>query len=182
MFPSRHAARVLMASLLAGLLILPSFPAVAHSTSAGPVLTVILATEAPSNQLLVSGEGFTPGGLAYFELRDTRDGRVHHHFWAAIASTWIAANGSIDPSVHNLAPGVVSFMIPIVASTTYGPNGSQDPANGFDGDATSYTPPAATEDGVTITRHLACEGHLVARAYDRSAEMWTLEIGVTGRC
>lgn len=72
----------------------------------------------PDGDLVIRGQGFTAGGRVQIVIVD-QQGNTEHE------SVWISA----DDNATN--PGTLFLTMHISGTTVYGPNGSQDPANGY---------------------------------------------------
>jgi hypothetical protein len=112
----------------------------AAAAPAGPALTSAAGIAGAPGTIAVTGSGFTPGGRVYVALYDVWGAKLYETRWTA------------------------------ASPTGYGPNGSQDPAVGFDhGGALS-----------AIFGRL-CGTTPMVRAYDESTETWSnwLDVGTT---
>jgi hypothetical protein len=130
------------------------------AASPGPVITGAACTD---GALLVTGEGFTPGGHVDLEIAGSDD-------TLRASQPVFGPNGSMDPALGYQPGRPVDFenaeeamIYPVRATwSTFGPNGSIDPANG-------YQPGGYF--GVRIGYD--CTETAVVRAYDRQLATWS---------
>lgn len=80
--------------------------------------------------VIVTGHGFTPGGEVYIALYDQWGMQLHETRWINASRTVYGPNGSRDPANGYDRGGTVNETFG-ASETVYGPNGSQDPANGY---------------------------------------------------
>jgi hypothetical protein len=143
-----------------------------------PVLTSVVASQIQSSaimvsgtsEILVSGVGFSPGGLVYIAGHD-QGGTLQHE------TRWVTASLPVLQPPQDLAPGAgfsvdpggnigEFFTIPVAASTFPGDN--QNPALG-----------PVTSQSVAMPG-IACAVSLMIQAYDRSTATWSnlVEVGL----
>jgi hypothetical protein len=145
-----------------------------------PVLTSVVASPvqssaipvAGSSEMLVSGVGFTPGGLVYIAVHDQ---------WAKIQheTRWVTASVPVLQPPQDLAPGAgfsvdsggnigEFFDIPVTVTTF--PGDTQNPALG-----------PVTSQSVTMPG-IECAVSLMVQAYDRSTATWSNLVEVELGC
>ena len=144
------------------------------------MLTSVVASQVPSSEImvsgtseiLVSGVGFSPGGLVYIAVHD-QWGNLQHE------TRWVTASLPVLQPPQDLAPGEgfsvdpggnigEFFEIPVTASTVPGDN--QNPALG-----------PVTSQSVTMPG-IECAVSLMIQAYDRSSATWSNMVEVDLGC
>ena len=130
-----------------------------EASGAGPVLTGAAGTGQGPGTVLVTGERFTASGEVYVALYDRWGAQLHETRWTTAGLAAYGPNGSADPAVGFRPGGAVgeafgglcgatamvraydqrtarwSNWLDVDAAaaglSSYGPNGSADPALGF---------------------------------------------------
>jgi hypothetical protein len=131
----------------------------ASAVTSGPIITGAACTSA--ELLMVTGEGFTPGGLVDVEITGGR-----------VSVPVFGPNGSVDPAwgyvPANLESATATEVYSVRASQSiFGPNGSMDPALGYE--AGGYVGFAVRYD---------CTGPVMVRAYDHQLAAWSGQLPV----
>lgn len=144
---------------------------------------LIAAAGAPTpGAVLVSGQGFTPGGSVYVGLYDqwSTSGTDHYETrWTIASATVHGPNGSQDPALGYAEGGTISELFG-ASETVYGPNGSQDPATGYvEGTSLIDVGPYGAVDVVTSPR---CDNSVMVRAYDASSAAWSNMLDLSVGC
>ncbi len=102
---------VILCCLLLGSLFFTS-PTAAQDTIPSPALSRVTMAS-PFGTATISGEGFTPGGLVRLVVLDL-----------------VGVGPTIDVWLVSTT-GAVDITVPYLTRATFGPNGSQDPAQGY---------------------------------------------------
>ena len=113
----------------------------AQTASALPILNNAVVSTIAPGVIEVSGERFSPGGLVYIALYDGWGEMLHETRWVASSPT------------------------------VYGPNGSQDPAQGY---------VAGSDGGEAFA--IACDAPLMVRAFDQRTTSWSNLLDVDSGC
>ncbi len=116
--------------------------------------------DASANLISIQGDGFTPGGRVQVFITDLTGTTLHEPVWT------VAAPGAPFGDYGNYSgvsgygdPGTINLVLNLGDQATYGPNGSQDPARGYD---------AGTDLGT-----LQFASSTQVRAFDEYASTWT---------
>jgi hypothetical protein len=125
--PRSRAATMLAVTVMLLLTLLPS-PASAQIGVTTPLL--LNATISPG-LAVVNGDGFTPGGLVNIVFTDGNGTFQDQNFWTVASTIDYGFYANYDPAHVYVPAGSVSLAIPLDGSPVYGPNGSQDPAQGY---------------------------------------------------
>jgi hypothetical protein len=78
----------------------------------------------------VRGKSFTPGGAVYVVLYDQWGMELHETRWVTASDTTFGSNGSRDPANGYARGGTIEEVLGTI-KPVFGVNGSQDPANGY---------------------------------------------------
>ncbi len=141
----------------------------AQTASALPVLNNAVVSTIAPDTIEVSGERFSPGGLVYVALYDGWGTALRETRWVASSPTVYGPNGSQDPAQGYLAGGGIEESFALVQPTIYGPNGSQDPARGY----------IAGDAPATAS---VCDGPMMVRAFDQRTASWSNMLDVESGC
>lgn len=141
-------------------------PRVASAVTGGPVITGVACTK--GELLMVTGEGFTPGGQVDVEIAGQDD-------LSAPRQPVFGPNGSLDPAVRyrsssaaDLGDANASAFYSVRASQSiFGPNGSLDPALGYQ---------LGGSFGLAVDHD--CTETAVVRAYDHQLAAWSEQLPV----
>lgn len=145
LLPAHHiAARarsvpgiMLILMLAASTLISTAFGS-AQAALVQPEVTAKVLTSMP-NLVFIEGDGFTPGGRVQIVVVDQWGNALHEPVWTMSSSG--APFGDSDTYIGVTGypiSGSIVLVLQLEGTATYGPNGSQDPANGYHaGDASS---------------------------------------------
>jgi hypothetical protein len=171
--------------------------AAAQSTATAPVLARAAAIAPPTMAITVVGHGFSPGGLVYVAIYDRWGVDQYNHVWVTATSTAYMPTSSIDPGLSShVVAGSVRIVIDLFPEIAYGPNGFQDPAQGYTGGADAVQAPGAiygphgSQDPAQgyvpasdqAQAGVACGRDLMVRAYDQQAATWSNVVDVAGTC
>lgn len=160
MFPSfatpciftRHAHALLAPMLiliLSAFTLIPPESGSAQLIEQAPTATGVAFLRS-SGTLIVRGEGFTPGGRVQVTILDHQENSLHAPIWTSTAiGGFIVSQPGFD------APGTFVLVLQLEGSATYGPNGSQDPASGYQANG------------------LLDAGNVIVRVYDETANTWS---------
>ncbi len=127
-----HLSMLLMAALLAFSLAAPVAHSQAPQASTATAPSLISASSIPNviGAVSISGTGFTPGGAVFVALHDSWDVERHEPRWLVASASTFGPNGSQDPARGFERGGAIEAEFGM-AYAVHGPNGSQDPALGF---------------------------------------------------
>ena len=151
--------RFVLLLAVSSLAVLGSAATRAASDVAGPVLTGAAGTGQVPGTVLVTGERFTPSGEVYVALYDRWGAQLHETRWTKASPVVSGRNGSDDPAAGFSGGGTIreafgglcgatamvraydqrtarwSNWLDVDAAaagpSSFGPNGSADPALGF---------------------------------------------------
>jgi hypothetical protein len=84
-----------------------SFAAIAP---AGPNVTSVLEPELAPGTIMITGEGFTPGGAVYVALYDPWGIALHETRWTTASQTIYGPRGSTDPALGYRQGGKLNEM------------------------------------------------------------------------
>lgn len=129
-----------------------------------PVLLFVPSDPFRTGTFVVHGEGFTPGGSVYISIDGAHDEDASESFWTVASTGAYGPNGSQDPAQGFARAGEIHELIVVSDVTTYGPNGSQDPARGFHGANTT-----------------AC-GNVQVQAFDADSRTWSNQVQLDHPC
>jgi len=141
----------------------------AQTASALPILNNAVVSTIAPGVIEVSGERFSPGGLVYIALYDGWGEMLHETRWVASSPTVYGPNGSQDPAQGYLVGGGIEESFAQVQDPVYGPNGSQDPARGY-----------VSGDSRGIGS--VCDGPMMVRAFDQRTASWSNMLDVESGC
>ena len=161
----RSFATALGAALILCAGLLPRPTTASLVTAPHPVLLFAPNRPTQPGVFSIHGEGFSPGGSVYLSVVSTADPTMAESFWTVASSAVYGPNGSQDPANGYVAAGVISERIVLEDTTVYGPNGSQDPANGY----------REANDGI-------CPGQLQVQAFDSETRTWSNRVSATHPC
>lgn len=137
---------VILCCLMLGTLYYVPASATAQVTTPSPALSRVTMVS-PFGTATVSGEGFTPGGLVRLVIHDLSGIGPDVDVWL------VSTAGAID------------ITFPYLTNATYGPNGSQDPAQGY--------VPATFADRLLVTEVFGPNGSQdPAQGYASSSMSW----------
>lgn len=137
-----------------------------------PVLSSVSVSSALPDSIVISGQGFSPGQPVFIALYDRWGVLEQETRWVTASESVYGPNGSLDPARGYQAGGNVREAFAIDFGTIYGPNGSQDPAQGYRRGLT------AVEAG----QFASCPNSLMVRAYDQQTDAWSNLIDVEDAC
>jgi len=161
----RSFATTLGAALILCAGLLPQPATASVVTAPHPVLLFVPNLQAQAGVFTIRGEGFSPGGSVYLSVNSTAYPGVSESFWTVATTAVYGPNGSQDPANGYVAAGVIDERIVLESETVYGPNGSQDPANGY------------REGGAAI-----CPGQLQVQAFDSETRAWSNRVSAIHLC
>lgn len=121
---------VVLRLVILGLLAFAPSFATAQEQSASVPLLLDGSAASAPGSARVTGHNFTPGGAVYLALYDQWGMELHETHWVTASVTTFGPNGSQDPANGYVQGGTIDGMLGII-EPVYGPNGSQDPANGY---------------------------------------------------
>jgi hypothetical protein len=151
------------------ILLITLLPQLATASSVVPTSYPVLLfsrNQAPEPGVFaVHGEGFSPGGSVYLSVTSTNLPELSESFWTVATSAVYGPNGSQDPANGYIAAGEIDEWIAVTGETVYGPNGSQDPANGY------------RESGAAF-----CNGNIEVQAFDSESRTWSNQVRVILSC
>jgi len=166
--PSPPRPRSRMASLLAVttillLALLPMQPGMASAQVAPSQALFMSATvvSVPSGLVAVHGEGFSPGGLVYIAITGNDGRQVFHDGWTVASDGIYGPNGSQDPAQGYIPTGGIVEVVSLASAIVYGPYGSQDRTQ-------TYIP---GQDDAWMAA--LCNHDLDVQAYDAETQTWT---------
>ncbi|MDQ3657878.1 MAG: hypothetical protein M3457_22735 [Chloroflexota bacterium] len=136
-----------------------------------PTLTSATTSTALPDSIVVSGSGFTPGGLVYIALYDRWGATLHETRWVIAGESIYQPTDSTDPGLGFESDGNIREAFEIATAAVYGPNGSQDPAQGY----------VAGDDGGRAFA-TACDAPLMVRAFDQRTASWSNLLDVEAAC
>jgi len=145
-------------------------------------LLVMAAGAPPAGSALVTGQGFTAGGSVYVALYDrwSTSGTQHYETrWVTASETTFGANGSHDPAQGYIAGGTISEHFG-ASETVYGPNGSQDPATGYVQGTSEISVDTSGSVGIVVGSR--CDTSVMVRAYDTESATWSNMLDLTVGC
>lgn len=88
--------------------------------------------QSTSGIVLISGDGFTPGGRVELVIVDQWGNALHEPVWTMATGEGSFGGYDIWNGGRNYGqPGTISVAVDLDMAAVYGPNGSQDPANGY---------------------------------------------------
>jgi hypothetical protein len=166
-----HRTPVIICLLLISLV----FPASSQTNAqtSGPSLAVASMATSPFGTVAVAGDGFTPDGIVRVVIQDLWEVGPTVGFWV------IATDGAIDEH------------LPYLTAATYGPHGSQDPAQGYVAATTYYSLTSDTIYGANGSQDPA-QGYaatgsawtggcpdLMVRGWDAHSDTWSNSLDVT---
>lgn len=115
----------------------------------------------------VSGLGFTPGGEVFVVVHDKWGDELYPRVSTVASRTTYGENGSQDPAQGYTQPGVIHVQVALFSMSISGTNGSQDPAQGY----FAGNMGSLLENGID----------LFVNAYDVQADTWSnLVVAGTG--
>jgi hypothetical protein len=157
---------ILSAALILFLTLLPHL-ATASSVvpTLNPVLLIARNDPPQPGVFSIHGEGFSPGGSVYVSVTSTAYPAASESFWTVATTAVYGPNGSQDPANGYVAAGEIDERIVLETETVYGPNGSQDPAQG-------YRPADAA----------ICPGQLQIQAFDSETRTWSNRVNALHSC
>jgi hypothetical protein len=147
--------------------------ATAQHASTFPVLTSAVTISAVPDSIMVSGDGFTHGGLVHIVLHDQWGKALHE-------TRWVTASVAAYQPPQDLAPGqgfsfdtggniAESFVI-AVGATSQIPDGNQNPA--LNGSSGMLAPIPGS----------ACNAAVMVRAFDQASAIWSNLLDVDLEC
>ncbi len=169
-----QARRIVCLVLLLGFGLIGSPTTTAQHASTFPVLTSAVPISAVPGSIMVTGNGFTHGGLVYIALYDQWGTALHE-------TRWVTASVTVYQPSQNIAPGqgfsfdtggnvAEVFEIVVEAASISVPDGNQNPA--LNGSSSLPT----TMPGVE------CETALMVRAFDQASADWSNILNVELDC
>ena len=167
--------RFLVASVVVFLVVCLGSPAsmtTAQAEPTGPVLNAITTSADQSGAIMVSGTGFTLGGLVYIALYDQWGMVLHETRWITATRTAYQppqelASGEV---ISSATGGNIGELFEIAVASPASLSDAQNPATG------TFTSQPTTMGGVD------CTTSLMARAYDRSTATWSNIVTVDLGC
>jgi hypothetical protein len=137
----------------------------------GPVLHGMVPSTSPTF-LAISGEGFSPGGPVQIVIAGPAGTDAHHETWtfASTHDSW-GPFGAGAANLEFIPAGRVRAMILLDVVPQYGPNGSQDPAQG-------YVP----ADGLAVLRLALCSQGVDVQALDARTHTWSQNVHMMAAC
>jgi hypothetical protein len=126
----------------------------------------------PPAFLAISGEGFSSGGPVLIAITGPAGSAAHHETWTFASShdSW-GPFGAGAANLEFIPAGRVRTMVSLDAEPAYGPNGSQDPAQG-------YRP----ADDLAALRLALCTQGLDVQAFDARTRTWSENIHMAAIC
>jgi hypothetical protein len=125
-----------------------------------------------ASSIVVHGSGFTPGGLVYIDVSARADTDLHTGAWVVAShEAWVPYQPD-EPFYGNtyVSAGNITVALDVYADTVYGPNGSQDPALGY-------------QPGVGAAWQAAvCAGGMDVQAFDVTAGAWSDRVSASIAC
>jgi hypothetical protein len=136
-----------------------------------PLLRGMVHSSSPS-LLAISGEGFSSGGPVLIAITGSAgtDARFETWTFASSHDSW-GPFGAGAANLEFIPAGRVRDLIPLEVEPTYGPNGSQDPALGYE--------PA---DGLAALRLALCSQGLDVQAFDARSRTWSNNLHMSAVC
>jgi hypothetical protein len=149
-----------------------SVPAVAQTEPASPVLNAVVASTTQPGTIMVSGTGFTQGGLVFIVIHDQWGNSNHENRWVVASKFTYQPPQDVDPDEGFSfdTGGNIGEVFELPMPEIEFPSDSQNPALG------SVTSQPRIMDGVV------CAMSLMVRAYDRSTATWSNVIEVNLGC
>lgn len=145
---------MLILMLAASTLISTAFGS-AQAALVQPEVTAKVLTSMP-NLVFIEGDGFTPGGRVQIVVVDQWGNALHEPVWTMSSSG--APFGDSDTYIGVTGypiSGSIVLVLQLEGTATYGPNGSQDPASGYQANG------------------LLDAGNVIVRVYDETANTWS---------
>lgn len=146
----------------------------AQTIQAGVGTTPSLVSAAPIPQAIgavsIAGTGFTPGGAVFVALHNSWGVERHEPRWLVASTSTYGPNGSQDPALGYRPGGTIGAVFGM-SYVIHGPDGSQDPARG-------YVTVGATGEVVGSL----CGDPLMARAYDAGTGEWSNVLDIDPGC
>ncbi len=166
--PLASFTAVLNAVLILLVALIPQFATAASVVQTPyPALLSARIVSPQTGLFTIHGEGFSPGGSVYVSVVGNGNDSTgaSQSFWTVATSAVYGPNGSQDPANGYVAAGVIDEQISVTGETVFGPNGSQDPANGY-------------REASDVT----CLGHFDVQAYDNDSHTWSNQVSITLSC
>lgn len=147
-------------------------PVVAEAEPAAPVLHAVMASTTQPGTIMVSGTGFTLGGLVFIAIHDQWGTTEHETRWVTASQSAYQPPQAVDQdeSFSFDSGGNVGELFAIPLMETELPSDSHNPALG------TVTSVPTTMGGVD------CATSLMVRAYDRSSATWSNIVDVDLGC
>ncbi len=130
------------------------------------LLIDVVAIPQSPGSIVVSGQNFTPGGTVYIAMYDQWGMQLYPTRWVFASTPVFGPNGSQDPAQGYVRGGSIREVFTDTPAI-YGPNGSQDPANGY---------VAASSAGNL------CGATAMIRAFDRQTSVWSNLLDIDAGC
>lgn len=117
--------------------------------------------------VIVTGRGFTAGSDVYVAFYDAWGRQRYETRWVVASQAVYGPNGSQDPA-NGFSPGGIIRETFGAQEAIYGPNGSQDPANGYVRQGSRFSS--------------MCDTTVMVRAFDEQQNTWSNILDVDAGC
>ena len=164
--PAAPFSTCLSAALILFITLLPQLATASSvAPTSSPALHLVRNRSPDPGVFAIHGEGFSAGGSVYLSITSTGRPDLSESFWTVATSAVYGPNGSQDPANGYVAAGVIDERIVLESDTVFGPNGSQDPANGYRESTAGF-----------------CLGNIIVQAFDQDSHSWSNRVSVNLTC
>ncbi len=134
-----------------------------------PSSTLRIATVAHEPGLVfATGDGFSPGGTVLLTITSELVPDMSYSIWTTASEAVFGPNGSQDPAQGYVAAGEINTFFALNSGEIHGPNGSQDPAQGY----------MRGTDWFAV----ACSAGISVHAFDAQTVSWSNEVQLNVNC
>ena len=149
-----------------------TFDSFAATDSTFPVIAHIATGSERSDEIVIAGHGFTPGGQVYIVIHDLWGATLHENRWITASEVSYQPPPDLPPGEgfsFDTGGNIAEWFHLSIGMATV-PDGSQNPALG------PVTGLPTTMAGV------GCTTSLMMMAYDRTTAVWSDTVGITLGC
>ena len=134
-----------------------------------PLLVSASSAAQRPGAVMVTGRDFTAGNDVYVAFYDAWGRQRYETRWVVASQAVYGPNGSEDPANGFSSGGTISETFG-ASEVIYGPNGSQDPANGY------------VHEGSHGDFDSLCGTTVMVRAFDEQKNAWSNMLDVDTNC